>query len=43
MHINHNVPVGVEQVIDTFARQNPTRMQFCDIFNDHEDNGNGTK
>jgi hypothetical protein len=37
MHINDDVTLDVEQVIDTFARQNPTRMQFLDILNDLED------
>ncbi len=33
MHINDDVTLDVEQVIDTFARQNP----FIDILNDLED------
>ena len=36
MHINDDVEVNVDEVIDTFARQNPTRMQFLDIFEDGE-------
>lgn len=34
MHINDDTEVSVDEVIDTFARQNPTRMQFLDIFKD---------
>ena len=37
MHINDDITLDVQQVIDTFARQNPTRMQFLDILNDLED------
>ena len=36
MHINDDIEVNVDEVIDTFARQNPTRMQFLDIFEDGE-------
>ena len=38
MHINDNISVDVEEVINTFARKNPTRMQFLDILNDDENN-----
>ena len=37
MHINDDITVNVEEVINTFARQNPTRMQFLDILEDNED------
>jgi hypothetical protein len=37
MHINNHVEVDVEQVIDTFAQQNPRRMKFLDVLDDHED------
>ena len=36
MHINNDIKVNVEEVMNTFARQNPTRMQFLDIFDDEE-------
>ena len=38
MHINDDISVDVEEVINTFARKNPTRMQFLDILNDDENN-----
>ena len=34
MHINDDAEVSVEEVIDTFATQNPMRMQLLDIFKD---------
>jgi hypothetical protein len=37
MHINDDVTVTVDEVMNTFARQNPTRMQFLDIFDDNEE------
>ena len=37
MHINDDITVNVEEVINTYARQNPTRMQFLDILEDNED------
>jgi hypothetical protein len=37
MHINDEVTANVEEVINTFARQNPTRMQLLDILEDNED------
>ncbi|XP_046856107.1 52 kDa repressor of the inhibitor of the protein kinase-like [Xenia sp. Carnegie-2017] len=36
MHINDDIKCDVEEVINTFARQNPTRMQFLDILEDKE-------
>ena len=36
VHINNDITVNVEEVMNTFARQNPTRMQFLDIFDDDE-------
>ena len=36
MHINNDIKVNVEEVMNTFARQNPNRMQFLDIFDDEE-------
>ena len=38
MHINDDITVDVEDVINTFARQHPTLMQFVDIFDDEERN-----
>ncbi|XP_028413110.1 52 kDa repressor of the inhibitor of the protein kinase-like [Dendronephthya gigantea] len=37
MHINDDLGVNVDEVINSFARQNPTRMQFLDIFDDNEE------
>jgi hypothetical protein len=37
MHINDDITINVEEVINTFARQNPTRMQLLDILEDNED------
>jgi hypothetical protein len=37
MHINDDVTVNVDEVMNTFARQNPTWMQFLDIFYDNEE------
>ena len=37
MHTNNDITVDVEEVMNTFARQNPTRMQFLDIFDDNEE------
>ena len=34
IHINNDTEVSVEEVIDTFATQNPTRMQFLDTSKD---------
>ena len=34
MHINDDITIDVEDVINTFARQNPTRMQFLDVLDD---------
>jgi hypothetical protein len=31
MHINNDITINVEEVINTLARQNPKRMQFFDI------------
>jgi hypothetical protein len=42
MHINEDITVDVEEIIDTFARQNPTRMQFLDILDDNEGNRQST-
>ena len=36
VHINNDITVNVKEVMNTFARQNPTRMQFLDIFDDDE-------
>ena len=36
MHINNDIKVNVEEVMNTFARQNSTQMQFLDIFDDDE-------
>lgn len=38
MHISDDITVDVEDVINSFARQHPTRMQFVDIFDDEERN-----
>ena len=37
MQINNDITVDVEEAMNTFARQNPTRMQFLDIFHDDEE------
>ena len=37
MHINDDITIDIEEVINRFARQNPTRMQFLDLLNDSED------
>jgi hypothetical protein len=37
MHINNDITINVEEVINTFARQNPKIMQFFDILEDNED------
>jgi hypothetical protein len=42
MHINEDITVDVEEIIDTFARQNPTRTQFLDILDDNEGNRQST-
>ena len=34
MHINDDTELSVDEVTDTFASQNSTRMQFLDIFKD---------
>ena len=39
MHINADINVDVDEVINTFARKNPTRMQFLDILDDNEKHG----
>ena len=39
MHINEDINVDVDEVINTFARKNPTRMQFLDILDDNEKHG----
>lgn len=39
MHINDDIPIYFEEVINAFARQNPTRMQFLDILDDQEEKG----
>ena len=39
MHINADIDVDVDEVINTFARKNPTRMQFLDILDDNEKHG----
>ena len=31
MHINNDITVDIDQVVDIFAGQNPTRMQFLDV------------
>lgn len=36
MHINDDMEVNIDEVIDTFAMQNPARMQFLDIFEHRE-------
>ena len=36
MHINEDINVDVDEVINTFARKNPTCMQFLDILDDNE-------
>ena len=36
MHIHADIKVNVDEVIDTFVWQNPTRMQFFYIFEDRE-------
>ena len=36
MHINDGIQINVEEVMNTFAQQNLTRMQFLDIFQDNE-------
>ena len=38
MHINDVITVDPDEVINMFARQNPTRMQFLDILDDGEEN-----
>ena len=38
MHIHTDIPVDIDQVVDEFARQNPTRMQFLDVLDDTESN-----
>jgi hypothetical protein len=37
MHINDDITFDIDEVINTFARQNPTRMQFIDILDDKEE------
>ena len=37
MHINDNITIDIDEVNNTFARQNPTRMQFIDILDDKEE------
>ena len=37
MHINNDITVDIDQVVDIFARQNPTRMQFLDVLEDKPD------
>ncbi|XP_028412484.1 52 kDa repressor of the inhibitor of the protein kinase-like [Dendronephthya gigantea] len=39
MHINDDIPINLEEVINSFARQNPTRMQFLVILYDQEEKG----
>ena len=34
MHINNDITIEVNKVVDTFARKNNTRMQLLDIFDD---------
>lgn len=36
MHINDDIEVDVEEVMNSFARQNQRRMQFLDFFEDNE-------
>ena len=36
MHIHDDIKIDVSEVINTFARQYPTRMQFLDILDDDE-------
>ena len=36
MHINNDITLDIDEVINSFARQNPTRMQFIDILDDKE-------
>ena len=38
MHIHTDISVDIDQVVDEFARQNPTRMQFLDVLDDTESN-----
>ena len=37
MHINDDITIDVD-IVNTFSRQNPTRMQFLDILDDNEEN-----
>ena len=37
IHINDDITIDIEEVIDRFARRNPTRMQFLYLLNDSED------
>ncbi len=37
MHINDDITFDIDEVINTFARQNPTRMQFIDTLDDKEE------
>ena len=34
MHINNDVKIDIEKVVDVFARENRTRMRLADILND---------
>ena len=36
VHINNDITLDVDEVINSFTRQNPTRMQFIDILDDKE-------
>ena len=37
MHINNDITVDIDQVVDIIARQNPTRMQFLDVLDDKQE------
>lgn len=37
MHINNDIKIDVNEVVDTFARKNATRMQLIDIFDNIEE------
>ena len=36
MHINNNITVDIDQVVDVFTPQNPTQMQFLDVLDDKQ-------
>ena len=39
MHINKDINIEVDEVINTFTRKNPTHMQFLNILDDDEKHG----